>query len=450
MKLQRAFEVVRGDVVAFIGAGGKTSTLVGLGYELQQAGWRVLATTTTRIGQDQLQFMPYTMHYNAGSEAISAALTAHGFVFLYDEIRDSKVYGPGVEWIPYLLDTVDSDVLLIEADGARGLPLKAPHEHEPVIPAEASLVVPMVSLAVVGEPLDEEHVYNPKPIIDKYGFQPGSLVRSPWVAQVLRDEELSLRGIPDEARVVGFINQTPEKGYLRARARMIARLALQSGRFHSVVLGSVRGMEPVYEVQRSVGAVVLAAGMSTRMGQPKVLLPWTERRTIIEHIVEQLIHSRIDHIVVVTGHNADEVKALVKPLGARVVFNRGYKTGEMLSSLKVGLRALPEHVAAGLVVLGDQPRLQTRVIYNVLKAYAEGAGEIVAPSYQMRRGHPILIARRFWPELMSLKRSAAPRDVINAHQDSIAYVEVDTDSVLRDIDTPDDYRDERGRAGLNK
>jgi molybdenum cofactor cytidylyltransferase len=81
-------------------------------------------------------------------------------------------------------------------------------------------------------------------------------------------------------------------------------------------------------------------------------------------------------------------------------------------------------------------------------AYAEGKGEIVAPSYQMRRGHPILIARRYWPELLALPDGGAPRDVINAHQDRINYVEVETDSVLGDVDTPQDYNQERWRAGL--
>lgn len=449
MKLNQAFEIVRGDVVAFIGAGGKTSTLVSLGYELAEAGWRVLATTTTRIGEDQLSLMPYHMRYDAGSDAISSALTDHHFVFLYDRIEKDKVYGPTVDWTPQLLDNVDSDVLLVEADGARGLPWKAPLEHEPVIPPETSLVVPIASLSVLGKPLDDEHVYNPQAMIDKYGFHPGSQVRMPWVAQVLRDEDLGLRGVPKDARVIAFLNQTPETGYVLSRARLIARMALKSKNLYGVALGSTRASEPIYEVQRPVGAVVLAGGQSSRMGQPKVLMPWTDNKPIIQHIVEQLHRSRIDPIVVVTGYYANAVKEIVKPMGVRVAFNRSHKTGEMLSSLKTGLRAMPNHVAATLVVLGDQPRIQPRVIYRILKAYSEGKGDLVAPSYRMQRGHPILIGRKYWAELLALPRNGAPRDVINEHHDEIAYVNVKTDSVLRDVDTPQDYQQERKRAGLD-
>lgn len=448
MKLQQALDVIRGEVVSLIGAGGKTSILVGLGYELQELGWRVLATTTTRIGTDQLSLMPHALRYTQGAEAISKALGEHHFVFLYSDIRADKVHGVAPNWIPELLDSVDSDVLLIEADGARGLPFKAPYAHEPVIPSETSLVISIASLSVLGKPLDSEHVYNPEAMTARFGFYPGSRVKSPWLAQVLRDEEMGLRGVPVKARVITFLNQTPAQGYLRARARLISRLILRSPRVSRVVLGGVRGAEPVHEIHRPVGAVVLAAGLSSRMGSPKVLLPWAEGKTIIEHIVEQLILARIDHITVVTGHHADEVKRVVSPLGVKVVYNRAYKTGEMLSSLKAGLKALPEHIAGALVVLGDQPRLQPKVIGQVLAAYAEGEGDIIAPSYQMRRGHPILIDRRYWQEIIDLVGHAAPRDVINAHMDRVRHIVVDTDSVLTDVDTPQDYKNERNNAGL--
>jgi molybdenum cofactor cytidylyltransferase len=448
MKLQQAFDIVRGDVVALIGAGGKTSTLMNLGYELAEAGWRVMATTTTYMDADQLDLVPCSVQMRQGTSAISNALSENRFAFLYDSIRSDRVYGPTTQTISRLLDSVDSDVLLIEADKAAGMLLKAPTAGEPVIPPETSLVVPVTSLAVLDHNLDEAHVYNAKAIIERYGFPEGVRVKSPWVAQVMRDEELGLRGVPSKARVMALLNGTPEKGYLRGRARLIARLILRSNRVHGVAIGSVRGAGAVYEVQRAIGAVVLAAGLSTRMGQHKVVLPWDGHKTIIEHIVEQLILARLDHIVVVTGHRATDVQRLATRQGAETVYNSRYQSGEMLSSLKAGLKAMPSHISAALVVLGDQPRIQPRVVNQVTMAYAESTHKIVAPSYQMRRGHPILIDRRLWPEILDLPDKASLRDVMNAHSEHIGYVSVDTDSVLRDVDTPEDYRQERGRAGL--
>ena len=197
-----------------------------------------------------------------------------------------------------------------------------------------------------------------------------------------------------------------------------------------------------------VGAVVLAAGLARRMGQPKVLLAWADGATILDHILKQLQAAGVEDVVVVTGHEADKVREIAKQHGITVVHNPDYATGEMLSSLKTGLRAMPDHVAATLVVLGDQPRIQPGIVWLVMQIYADGKGSIVAPSYEMRRGHPILIDRQYWNEILALPADGAPRDVINAHADEIAYVVVDTDSVLGDVDTPEDYEKERRRAGL--
>ncbi|MCC6802978.1 MAG: putative selenium-dependent hydroxylase accessory protein YqeC [Anaerolineae bacterium] len=443
MKLHTAFNITRGDVVALVGAGGKTSTLIALAHELTDEGWRVLATTTTRIGDDQLRLMPHAVRYDAGASAITASMAEDGFAFAYSDVRGGKVYGPPPEWFGWALD---ADVLLIEADGARGLPLKAPYEHEPVIPPETTLVIPIASLSVLGQPLDSDHVYNPEAMIERYGFYEGSPVRSPWVAQVLRDDELGLRGVPEKARVIVLLNAAPPSGYLRLRAHLIARMILRSPRISGVAVGSSRAADPISEVQRPVGAIVLAAGMSTRMGQSKPMLPWANGKLIIEHIIDQLILARIDNIMVVTGYRAEEVSELATKRGANVVFNRHYATGEMLSSLKAGLKAQPANVAAALVVLGDQPRIQPKIVGQVTMAYAEGRGDLVAPSYQMRRGHPILIDRRYWSELLALPDDGAPRDVISQYP--VYHINVDTDSVLRDVDTPDDYQSERSKAGL--
>lgn len=450
MKLYEAFNVLRGDVIAFIGAGGKTSALIGLGHELADMGWRVLATTTAFIHEEQLDLMPCALRYDCGREVMSQALTEHHFVFLHGDVIDGLVYGCPPPYIPQLMDTIDSDVLLIKADVSDGRLMKAPRQNEPVIPSDTSLVIPVASLSVLGQPFDDTHVYNINAIHKRYGFPKDKPIKSPWLAQVLRDETLGLKGVPKGRRIVAFLNRTPAKGYARARARLVARLALRKSRFYGVAIGSVRGSDPIHEVRRPLGAIILAAGMSTRMGEHKVLLPWTKKKTIIEHIIDQLRRSQIDHITVVTGHMSKEVKAIVEPLGVKTVFNRGYKSGEMLSSLKAGLRSMPDNVATTFVVLGDQPRIQPRVLYQLSTKYAQTGHDLIAPSFERRRGHPLLIGRRYWAEILGLPRNGSLRDVMKRYADDILYVNVNTDSILRDVDTPDDYQQERFRAGLGQ
>jgi molybdenum cofactor cytidylyltransferase len=97
--------------------------------------------------------------------------------------------------------------------------------------------------------------------------------------------------------------------------------------------------------------------------------------------------------------------------------------------------------------MGDQPLLDPRVIGRVLAAYAEGKGTIIAPTYRGERGHPVLMDRRFWPELLALDHGA-PRDVIRRYPEQLALIDVDTDSILSDIDTPEQYQQARRQAGL--
>lgn len=200
-----------------------------------------------------------------------------------------------------------------------------------------------------------------------------------------------------------------------------------------------------------IAAIVLAAGLSTRMrhetGVPKVLLDWNGK-TIIEHIVGQLRAAEADPVIVVTGNHADLVRARVEPLGAVAAYNADYARGEMLSSIKTGLRALPEDVTAALIALGDQPRIQADIVRQVISAYREEECVIAAPSYNRRRGHPILIDRQLWDEILALPEDGSLRTVINAHQERIAYVVVEDDAVLHDVDTPADYLEEQQRAGL--
>ena len=433
MHFRQAFNLARGDVVAFIGAGGKTSLMVSLGYELAEAGWRVLATTSTRLSSDQLDLFPGTMSSGADPRSISNALSAHQFILLHEQIRRGYVYGPPLEWTRKLLDSVDSDILLVEADDAAGLPFKAPRADEPRVPLETSLVVSVASLRALGLPLDSEHIYNPAAMIERYGFVENSPVKSPWLAQVMRDEALGLRGVPPGARVVAFLNETPKRGFMRGRARMIARLSLQSKRISAVALGSIRGAAPVFELQRPLGALVLATGQSPCRDSGGMLQPGASGRAAVAQVAEKVLRARIDHARVVTGARAVEVRAAIRHTGVKTVHDQAFQSGGAVSGLKAGLRTLPEHVAAALILPGDQSRLQPRVIFHILAAYARGEGEFIVPRFGARCGYPMLIGRRFWRDLVNMPRHSDVRAIVQRFQADIRFHDVDTDTIFHDV-----------------
>jgi len=193
-----------------------------------------------------------------------------------------------------------------------------------------------------------------------------------------------------------------------------------------------------------VSAVVLAAGLSRRMGTNKLLLPFGER-TVLAQVISVLQGCPLGEIVVVTGHEHEKVEEMLgrypgrKGSGFRFVYNPDYATGEMLSSIQVGLVAMREdsHCDAALIVLGDQPHIERRIVDQVIAAHKPGT--VVIPSFNRHGGHPILIDRACWPEVLALPFNANLREVLRAHADWLHYVEVDTETILRDVDTPEDY-----------
>lgn len=191
-----------------------------------------------------------------------------------------------------------------------------------------------------------------------------------------------------------------------------------------------------------IAAIVLAAGLSQRMGRPKLLLPWGQT-TVIAHVVAVLSQAGLDDVMVVTGAGAEQVQAALAGGPAQVTFNPRFAEDQMVFSLAVGFAALPASVDAALIALGDQPQMESEVVRQVLAAYQETGAALVIPSYQQRRGHPWIIRRQLWPEIAALAPGETMRQVVNRHAHEIRYVLVDRPSILKDLDTPQDYEREK-------
>lgn len=188
----------------------------------------------------------------------------------------------------------------------------------------------------------------------------------------------------------------------------------------------------------NIAAIVLAAGLSSRMGQPKMLLPWGER-TVISQVVHTLQQADVPQIVVVTGEQHTAIAGVLHNTSARVVFNPDFQNGSMLTSLQVGLRALAPHTLMALVTLGDQPQMQAFTVQAVTSGWQTTRAPIVAPSFQMRRGHPWALDASLWKAALDLEPPHTLRDLFSLAGDRTHYVVLQTPTILQDLDTPEDY-----------
>lgn len=190
-------------------------------------------------------------------------------------------------------------------------------------------------------------------------------------------------------------------------------------------------------------AIVLAAGESKRMGSPKMLLPY-RGATIIETVIQNIASSSVEKILVVLGADRYKILKLISEYPVMHCYNADYKTG-MLSSVKCGFSRLPDDYLAALVFPGDQPMIDAQVINIVINAWQETGKGIIIPTYRGKRGHPLLIDRKYTNEIMTLDESEGLRVLAQKNPEDVKEIETDNPLILKDIDTVEDYRNEINR-----
>ncbi len=185
-------------------------------------------------------------------------------------------------------------------------------------------------------------------------------------------------------------------------------------------------------------ALVLAAGQSRRMGTQKLLLPW-KGQPLIVHVVDELLRSPVDQVFVVINEQGKQIREAIA--GRRVHFvTNADAEGEMLSSVRCGLIAMPEQCAAVLVALGDQPSITADVVGKLVRARQTTGRGIVVPTYRGRRGHPLLLAMHYRDEILTRYEDVGLRGLLRAHPEDVLGVEVATPGILEDMDVPEDYQ----------
>ncbi len=182
-----------------------------------------------------------------------------------------------------------------------------------------------------------------------------------------------------------------------------------------------------------ISAIVLAAGKSERMGRPKALLPF-RGRTFLGNILEAISHTSIEDTFVVLGHHRDEIeRSLSLP---SVVFNPNYEQG-MITSFQTGIRALSWDASGAFLFLVDHPIVETATIEAMIMNLAPN--RIVLPTFEGRRGHPVLFSSEVLEEILALPSTEGANIVVRKNPARIVEVPVSTAGILVDIDTPEQF-----------
>ena len=184
-------------------------------------------------------------------------------------------------------------------------------------------------------------------------------------------------------------------------------------------------------------AIILAAGKSERMGTNKLLLPF-QGRPMINTVINRVMESGVDHILVGLGAFRDSLLAAIGDLPVSCCYNANYEQG-MFTSVQCGFRQLPPSSDAALVFLGDQPMIPGEVPRHMIGIYAGSGKGILIPVYGGKRGHPVLIDKKYAGILDALVPARGLRTLFENYPEDIMEVEVTAPGILRDIDTKQDY-----------
>ncbi|MCZ6874942.1 MAG: nucleotidyltransferase family protein [bacterium] len=193
---------------------------------------------------------------------------------------------------------------------------------------------------------------------------------------------------------------------------------------------------------RVVG-VVLAAGLSRRMGHLKALLPFAGH-TVIEQVLHPLLEADLAEVAVVLGHRAEEISLVIESLPVQRLYNPDYRQG-MTTSVQTALRMIDPVPDAYLLALVDQPQISLRPIQQLLTAFDQARKGIIIPTYADKRGHPIILASRYRQDVLALGPDQGLNLVTRSHPDDTLQIPLDNDDILRDMDYQTDYEAERQR-----
>jgi len=383
-------------VISVTGAGGKTSLISAWAHELADSGKSVIITTTTHM------FRPERMEED-GIRVIAA-----------DDPEDpGKLTAPPEDVLAHLKD--EADVVLIEADGSRRMPLKWPAGHEPVIPDYTDITVCVAGLSAIGKPVTEA-VYRADEM-------PETLMRDivdfNLVHALVSSVNGGRKGARGEFRV--FMNQADnDTDRLAAAYRLqqfFAVLGIQSA------WGSLREPDDI-----KIAVILEAAGDSRRFGSNKLLHIMEDGRPMIAYVLDAVRSIDAYRKIIVTQY--DEIAELAD--GFRVVRNDRPDLG-ISRSMKLGIEAAGD-ADAYMFCVCDQPGLRASTLESLIEAYKKGTAGIVSLAWQGKMCNPKIFSSKYRSELMKLSGDTGGRQIISSHQSDLLLVEAESEDEVLDID----------------
>ena len=459
MRLVQALRYHPYPQIALVGAGGKTSTLFQLARELLETPSElshkkaVLVTATTHLATNQLILADRKVFllYAGEFDRLEVQLLNGVILITGTPAGEDRVSGLNLATIDRVCELAERQrlPLLIEADGSRLRPIKAPAAHEPVIPQSVDTVLVTAGLSALGKPLSPEWVQRPELVARITGLLPGDSITQDTFEALMTSPAGGLKDIPEGARRIALLNQaySPQ---MQTNANHIAINILTS--YNAIIISTfdpkietrtkrcnLKTTSPedeVHAVHEPVAGIVLAAGGSTRMTQPKQVMSF-RNQPLVRIAAHAALAAGLTPVIVVTGAFDNQVKEALEGLPITIVHNPDWYSGQS-TSVAAGINATPTRTGSAIFLLADQPLVSDSMIQKLVELHTQTLSPIVAPSINGRRSNPVLFDRVTFSDLLDLSGDIGGRALFSKYQ--VSWLPWMNATSAIDIDTPDDYQ----------
>ncbi len=446
MEILKALRITELTRLAFVGSGGKTTAMFQLAYQIKP---KVFVCASTHLGREQLSLANQHFFYDRpGQYQVSDFQDMTGVILFTGPLVENGERTDGLK--PDILLELKSIAdalnipLLIEADGSRRLPLKAPAEHEPAIPVWVNTIVVVMGLSALGKPLNSQWVHRKEIFSNLTGLQPDEEIKINNLLDLLVHPQGGLKNIPSGARKIALFNQADTSILQASVGTIIPKLldVFDAGLVSSLQASPLTSepepgsTAPIYAVYEPVAAIILAAGGANRYGGVKLVLPW-RGKPLIRHVAENAIQAGVSKLIVVLGSTINPIQEALSDLPVEFVLNTDWDQGQS-TSLKRGLNALSDHFGAAIFLLGDQPQIPSSLLVSLIESHRHSLAPITAPLVNGKRSNPVIFDRSTFSNLQELQGDTGGRAIFSKYQ--LEWVNWNDDRILLDIDTPQDYQ----------
>jgi len=434
--LRNTFNLPESPILAIVGSGGKTSLLFRLAKEYSPL---VILSNTAHLGMSQGENADKVFQVSTSQEIDRIITSEFKGILLITGMPDKKDRYTGLDemMISHLIKICKEKgiPLLIEADGCRGKPLKAPAPWEPPIPQEVEQVIVCIGANGFGKELSEEWVYRVDDFANLSHTALGDPISPETIFQVIVHPFGGQKNIPQNARRYLLINQADQPDQQEFGGEIAIRSLTA---YEKCVIASLNGIDftkpvQIHRVYSPVAGVILAAGESRRFGSPKLLLQ-LDGEPLIRRITKVALQGCLKPVSIILGAYP-EVSKVVSDLNVNVIENRFWRLGQS-SSVKIAMETLSNSVDAVIFLLGDQPFITPNILQKLVHAFSISRAPIIAPVVNGQRTNPVLFSRETFSSLKGITGDTGGRQLFQKFP--VELIPWDDEKLLIDIDTIED------------